>query len=841
MSHYRRRRFLTTLGGSSVAFLAGCSSSELDGVLGNRTVERAWFRVRKNGDIHFALQFDADVNADSLGDAGQLISVSNGANAEWDDSISLNWYEYTTVKQSALSKAQEKLGDNWGSLGQSYTDSVENAERPVGVTGRISNAVATVDPKEFGQIELEIPEIAVAFPVADGPDTVQVQYPDGQIHSAPYEPPSLDDDERLITDTSFDGEFTVDFENERIAWEDKHYEGENEWEFPTGIPTESLNPREVNGQSGTILVENSIVALSPAFASIRSIWRSRWKFFDWVAGIVIDPNKAAKQVAANSKEVVKETLGWIGPTGSSDVAEQYMVSGLQVGIALRYSAQVASAAGAVTSTMTTAADIALGYQKVMTLAEETQSLLEEALDSYNYHNINPAVHPVLHRFMAEKASISIATHNGDSNIADYQELVNQIGSEYEAAFEPVNTDYTNSDIQSKIHGSVKPRVKTLKSTKTNGILNEALGTTETQKPRQPITQFQLDNANTGFGPGSIGPPGEENPSVEFLSNNGCEVRPVLSDGRLYGCIENKIIAFDRNHEVIWEHPLNGDATIITTPTIDNGVLHIATDEPAMYALELSDEEATQKWTLSDTFEDDPISPTAHDGQLYTATESQYLYRIQTDGTIADSVELSFGGPTSPRQSLPTDGRRIFVSGKYGIHAFELDSLTPAWETPRKTADYTNDVPAVSTTESPLVYSPEGNELVARKPGNGDVVWRSESAVFASVPTITPDRVFAGSESRRKLRSYRRGTKRADPRPPEAVVELDDDIVGEVTVAGEHVYCATDQSIYCLERSSLETVWKVSDAIEGNTIKSTPVVSGGTVYAATSGGIVALSE
>lgn len=841
-SSHGRRRFLTAMGSGGTALLAGCSSSDSP----DETLMRAWFRVRSNGNIQFALEFEGSMDAEGLGDPGQFVKVSNDATVELDESISLNWYEHATVEQGALSQAEEKLGADWGSSADSYVGSVDGAEQPTGITGRIKDAVASVNYSQFGEIELEVPEIAVKTSVMQGTDTVQIQYPDGQIHSAPYIPPSLDEEERVITDESFDGEFRVDFENERIRWESKHYDGQNEWEFPTGIPTQSLNTRQVDGTSATILVENSIVALSPAYGSLRAVWRSRWEFFDWVASIAVDPTAAAEQVGENSKEIVRETLGWLGPTGSSDAAEQYMVAGLQVGVALRYTTEAARVAGAVVSTLTTAADIALGYQKVTSLAEETKGLIEDVIEGFNYSYINPAVHPLLHRFMAEKASISIATHNGDSNLADYQTLVERIASEYDAVFTQIDTEYASGDgetrqLQSRIHDSVKSRVEVLKSAKVNNIIDEALMTDENRTRIQPITQFQLDDANTGFGPNLREPGIDSKQSVEYISSDAFTVRPVIDENRVYGCSADRIIAFDRDHEIVWEHRLSGGGDIITTPTIDGGVLYVGTDEPAMYALELDNDGATQQWHLSGLFDDNPLSPTVHDGHLYTATRSQYLYQIGISGEVTKRVELSFGGPTSPRQSLAIDGQRIFVSGMYGTRAFELDSLTPTWETVRETADYTNDVPAVSTDGSPTVYSPEGNELIARKPTSGDVIWRSESGIFASVPTIGPERVLIGTESRRTVRAYPRGQNDQNPRAPIAEVELDDDIVGEMTIAGDHVYCSTDQSVYCLSQKSLETVWKISERIESGRVTSTPVITGGRVYVATSAGIVAIGS
>ncbi|WP_121823173.1 outer membrane protein assembly factor BamB family protein [Halostella salina] len=854
MTTHGRRHFLTAVGGSSTTLLAGCGSSGSGSAVGDRKIERVWFRVRSNGNIQFALRFEDDIDVDSLEDPEQFINVSNGATVELDGSVTLDWYDHATVDRSSLSRARDRsIGEfdslddsDWDSLTESYTGSVAGAERPGGVTGRIRDAVATVDPSEFGEIELEIPEIAVTVPVADGPDTVQVQYPDGQIHSAPYVPPSLDEDELVLTDRSFDGEFTVDFENERITWESKNYEGENEWEFPTGTPTEGLNTRQIEGEAATILVENSIVALSPAYGSLRAIWRSRWEFFDWVASIAVDPTAAAEQVADNATEVVRETLGWLGPTGSSDVAEQYMIAGLQVGVALRYSAQAARVAGGVASTLTTAVDIAAGYQKVTALADETNGLIKDVMKGFDYSYINPAVHPLLHRFMAEKASVSIATHNGDSNIEDYRDVVEKIAGEYDAAYTQVNTEYAGGNaetrqLQSRIHDSVKRRVEILRTAKVNDIVDTALTTAETRSPVQPATQFQLDNANTGFDPDLLEPSAEGKPAAERLSAVESDVRPVVADGRVYGCSGSRLLAFDQGREMVWEQPLNGDGDIVTTPTVDDGVIYVGTDEPALYALELGAEGLSQQWRLADTFEENPLSPTVHDGRLYTATGAERLYQISSASEVTETVELSFGGPTSPRQSLATDGQRLFVSGQYGIRAFDVPSLAPAWETARETADYTNDVPAVSTDGPRVVYSPEGNELVARQPADGTTVWRSERDTFASVPTVTAERVFVGSGARQELRAYPRGTDRATPRPPESRVELDGDIVGEVTAAGAHVYCSTAQSVYCLDRASLDTVWRVDDALGGNTVSSTPVVSGGRVYVATTGGIFALGE
>jgi hypothetical protein len=355
---------------------------------------------------------------------------------------------------------------------------------------------------------------------------------------------------------------------------------------------------------------------------------------------------------------------------------------------------------------------------------------------------------------------------------------------------------------------------------------------QTPRPFQPFTQFQLDDANTGFGPDLRSPPADSERSVNRISDSACKVPPVLADGRMYACFGNRVAMFDREHELIDSHDLGEDVDVVTTPTVVDGVVYLGTDEPAMYAIKF---DGSDGWRVS-PFRGEPVSPTFHEGYLYTATDSGRLYCLGTDGRIAEYTDFSFDGPSTPRQSLPSDGEQLYVSGTKEIQAFKFESLEPAWEKPLDTWSYTNDLPAVSTDERSLVYSPEGDGVVARRQADGQVVWQSEADTTSSVPTVTDQWVYVTSGSQSEVRAYRRGEGPKDARIPTNRKDLGADIVGEVLVAGDYVYCSTDYGVHCLNKS-LDSVWEASYDEGINDVETAPVVANDAVYVGTENGLI----
>lgn len=274
--------------------------------------------------------------------------------------------------------------------------------------------------------------------------------------------------------------------------------------------------------------------------------------------------------------------------------------------------------------------------------------------------------------------------------------------------------------------------------------------------------------------------------------------PAVSDGNVYfGCVDGNVYALDaKKGTQIWKSPTGG-SIVGSSPGVAHGMVYISNTIDSFLALDARTGE--KRWRLSCPSDDDSFSSPAVDGEtVYYADYDVNLrtmdaqfgeerWALQLDGSAAGSIALSDGIVI-----LPAD-ENLYAVGLTSRDEGELGYVM--WEF---RAEGNLGCPAIA------------NEIICISSASNNV-WRPDFLRWQRIPSYL---LAVGARTGQEIWRFELGQ------------ESDLDIGLTPSIAGDVIYCGSQEYLYALDLQTGELLWKLKT--EGMVFGG-PAISDGVVY------------
>ncbi|WP_247730462.1 PQQ-binding-like beta-propeller repeat protein [Halovivax limisalsi] len=275
--------------------------------------------------------------------------------------------------------------------------------------------------------------------------------------------------------------------------------------------------------------------------------------------------------------------------------------------------------------------------------------------------------------------------------------------------------------------------------------------------------------------------------------------------------------------------------IISSPTVVDGTVYIASRDNHLYALDA--DTGAKRWAF-ETGRLMESSPTVVDGTVYVGSFDGNVYAVDA-ATGEQEWAYETGDPVG---SSPTvlDGTVYVASNDGYVYALDADSGTQRWA--YDTGTWTPSSPTVS--DGTVYIGNSDGYLYAIRASNGELEWRSEklSKFVWSSPTVVDGTVYVGGGTNLEGATDETVPTNNAPMEPNApgLYALDADtgerewhyetsqtVTSSPTVHEGTVYFGSyDKSVYAVDAEDGNREWSYQT---GRYVYSSPTVADGTVY------------
>ena len=263
--------------------------------------------------------------------------------------------------------------------------------------------------------------------------------------------------------------------------------------------------------------------------------------------------------------------------------------------------------------------------------------------------------------------------------------------------------------------------------------------------------------------------------------------PAISDGNVYfGCVDGNVYALDvKKGTQIWKSPTGG-SIVGSSPGVAHGMVYISSTSDSLLALDARTGE--KKWSLSCSSDDDSFSSPAVDGETVyyadydgnlRAVDAQFgeeRWALQLDGSVAGSIALSERIMILPaNENLYAVGLTRRDEGELGYVMWEFEA-----EGNLGCPAIANEIVCVSSTVAKVWTPPY--------PGAAPTPWSK----WESIPSYL---LAIGTRTGQEIWRFELGH------------ESDPDIRFIPSIAGDVIYCGSQEYLYALDLQTGELLWK----------------------------------
>ncbi|MGQ3411037.1 outer membrane protein assembly factor BamB family protein [Natrinema sp. LN54] len=355
--------------------------------------------------------------------------------------------------------------------------------------------------------------------------------------------------------------------------------------------------------------------------------------------------------------------------------------------------------------------------------------------------------------------------------------------------------------------------------------------TADELPASEWPMYGVDPQNTGYHPTATGPTGDDVERKTFYeAEEAVSNSPAIIGETLYTATDDYLSAVDiSTGERKWKKQVTGLQGYY--PVVDDERVYVGTDN-GIAAVDRGGTELSWRNDVGIS----TVEPVVADSSIVGA-ENMILYRFHPETgteTILHDLRDYEGG--RPYTDIPAyDDGTVYFAGGHILYAIDVENGEVKWtfENPEEKPMGESD-PAVA--DETVYIGGEDQCLYAISTEDGEEEWSIEiNAKVECSPSIADGTVYFGGSDSGRQQFFAIDTDSQkhiwDPK------ELQYSVRSKPVVANDIVYITSYRDIFAFNSKDGSTEWEIKNIGNGveDSLSTTPVISGGSVYVSTRDG------